>query len=497
MPQGIAILCIACIGLCVIGIIRSHKRRSLVHLLSYLYLALTALVVAYLSLFFIFSGSLSLSSVLVPGPLSDLGITVLYVSISWLLIGLLLTQIAAKRIGMHNIIEVIGFYLIAFIYLNILRERTGYLDVHDYIKAAQNILMGEPLHRRYIYPPFWAVCITPFAPSGESVTRLILMAANYVSLLFFYILLHKALQKYGLLRNTAAVVVFVALCVNVPILRNMMSVQVNIHVANLVLLSLLYSTRNQLLSALALSLAVHLKISPIVFVLVFLLTRQWKWLAWFVLFTAAIAWGTAMVAGWHSYSESLMNIRALYALQHVTIREFSFDSLVRVISRLLGGGDQWAVPIIAGIKLMFLTLTLWMFATCVKRSVYHDGQLNEAIICNGFVVLSLLQLILAPFILEYHPVFIIFAYVVVFTRLSGWTELALWLIGYYVLYLLPVFDFFPISFVRLWGIVLCYVIIWMHTRRDSNTVGWFLQGGICALGSARVAGKNPDSEIQG
>jgi uncharacterized membrane protein len=50
---------------------------------------------------------------------------------------------------------------------------------------------------------------------------------------------------------------------------------------DLILLSLLTYPKNTLLSALTLALAVHLKTSPAVIVLAFLLEFNWKWLFWF------------------------------------------------------------------------------------------------------------------------------------------------------------------------------------------------------------------------
>ena len=68
-----------------------------------------------------------------------------------------------------------------------------------------------------------------------------------------------------------------------------MYVQVNFHVMNFILLSiLLYKRRRRrdgqrpsFLSALMLALAVHFKASPVVLVLAFLLEFNWKWLLWF------------------------------------------------------------------------------------------------------------------------------------------------------------------------------------------------------------------------
>ena len=106
---------------------------------------------------------------------------------------------------------------------------------------------------------------------------------NLASLVLFYVLLQRTLQRYGFTPSFSALATILFMLVNAPLLRTLVYVQVNLHVLNLILLSILLYPRRPFLSAFALALAVHLKISPAVLVLAFLLETDWRWLAWFAL----------------------------------------------------------------------------------------------------------------------------------------------------------------------------------------------------------------------
>jgi uncharacterized membrane protein len=80
----------------------------------------------------------------------------------------------------------------------------------------------------------------------------------------------------------AALTTTLFLLVNMPVLRTFMYVQVNFHVMNFILLSILFYGSRPFLSALMLALAIHFKASPAILVLAFLLHFNWKWLLWFV-----------------------------------------------------------------------------------------------------------------------------------------------------------------------------------------------------------------------
>ncbi len=182
-----------------------------------------------------------------------------------------------------------GFFLVMFVYLNFLRERFRYGDYAYYIEAATAMLQHKTLPDTYLYLPLWAAILQFIVPLGDQGVLTILWIMNMIALGAFYFLLHRLLERYGFSVRFAAVTAVFFILINAPIQRTLGFVQVNLLVMDLILLSILNYPKNTLLSALTLALAVHLKTSPAVLVLAFLLERDWRWLAWFALSFLIIA----------------------------------------------------------------------------------------------------------------------------------------------------------------------------------------------------------------
>ena len=243
-----------------------------------LYLVITFLALGYVGMILYFSGIDGLKSVLRETPGLRVDWTVIYVSLTWLLLGSILLLLHRQIINRDTLVFFAAFYLFCFLYLNFLREKTSYGgDVFDYINTAFNLQQGEPLNQRYLYPPFWASCLQPLTPLGKDAVWKFCMVGSYLSLVLLFPLLYLALKQYGFEKYWAVGAVFIILCVNVPVIRTVFRFQVNIHVGNLILLSLLLFPRRIFWSAAALALAVHIKVLPLILVWAFLVGRQWKY----------------------------------------------------------------------------------------------------------------------------------------------------------------------------------------------------------------------------
>ena len=133
--------------------------------------------------------------------------------------------------------------------------------------------------------------------------------------MLFYILLHRVLEHYGFSTRLAALVTTLFMLVNTPLLRTLFYVQINIHTLNLIFLSLLLYPKRTFLSALSLALAVHLKSSPIILALAFLLELDWRWLGWFVLSLILIAMFTVAIDGFYPFLDFIRSTQGLTALQ--------------------------------------------------------------------------------------------------------------------------------------------------------------------------------------
>jgi hypothetical protein len=121
----------------------------------------------------------------------------------------------------------------------VLRERSEYPDTGDYMRAAFDLAEGRPLHERYIYPPLLAALGELLVPFGRGGMRLALWTGNVLAVAAFTGLVALTLVKYGFDRRISAGLAFAFVAINVPVLRTLVYGQVNLHVANLILLALL------------------------------------------------------------------------------------------------------------------------------------------------------------------------------------------------------------------------------------------------------------------
>ena len=160
-----------------------------------IYIIITVVITSYIAKLFLSGSHDTVEGLMYAGPISILAFTNLYLIFTWILIGSMLYLVSSKTICKKNLFFFSTFYFYAFLYLNILRERTLYGDVGDYVKAAFNIYNGEIFHNRYLYPPLWANILTLLTPFGKDGIIISCMFLNYLSLLLFFALLYKSLQN--------------------------------------------------------------------------------------------------------------------------------------------------------------------------------------------------------------------------------------------------------------------------------------------------------------
>jgi Glycosyltransferase family 87 len=216
------------------------------------------------------------------------------------------------------------FVLIGFSYLNIVREphAAGYGDFRPPFLAAVDMSLDQPiaqkLGRLYLYPPLLATLLSPLVPLGIHRVDLIFQVLNYIAVLLLMILLYLALQRYCFSKELAALARFGSMVANVPVSRMLHFHQINLHAANLILLSLLLFGKHNFWSACSLSLAIHLKVYPLVLVLPFLYQKEWRWCAWFAVARGSLSLprrcSTALAITWNFSAKSVPLPRLRYAM---------------------------------------------------------------------------------------------------------------------------------------------------------------------------------------
>jgi Glycosyltransferase family 87 len=428
---------------------------------------LTALVAASILFIFWRWGGKGFGLFVQLWPLEDLHITLASVTLTWLLLGSLIYLLYAKRVNANNGWSVAGFFLISFVYLNQLSERFRYGDYQYYIEAANALLQHMPLPSTYLYPPLWATLLQFIAPLGDENFLLILWIVNFISLMVFYVLLHRVLEHYGFSTRLAALATTLFMLINTPLLRTLFYVQINIHTLNLIFLSLLLYPKRSFFSALSLALAVHLKSSPIVLALAFLLELDWRWLGWFVLSLILIAMFTVAIDGVYPFLDFIRSTQGLAVLQTTTFHETSFDSFFRSIVPFLHLDLIWARVLTYLSKAILLVASLFVMAQSVRHEIFFDGKRKGARLANALPPLFILMTLASPVVWEHHGIFMALSFLLLFKRLETPNEWIWFGFAYFLEFVLPTFDFFPWSYGRLLAPLIILWLMWRTTKKQN------------------------------
>ncbi|HLO34074.1 MAG TPA: glycosyltransferase family 87 protein [Anaerolineales bacterium] len=398
-------------------------------------------------------------------PYTNIPITLASVAMTWLLAGFLLWLILNSKITKANLLFWAGLFILAFLYLNILRERVRYGDIDYYTQAAFALIKHKPLPDTYFYPPLWATLLSFLTPLGENGILLICWIANVLSFLLFYFLLERTLELYQFQPDAAAMTAALFVLVNMPVMRTFMYVQVNFHVMNFVLLSILFYKDRVFLSAFMLALAVHFKASPVVLVLAFLLEFNWKWLFWFVLSMVLIASFTIAVYGISPYFDFINNFLFINAPHALSLHDSSFDSAIGMALSYVRA-DVFTTRILVFLA-KALTAVVTIFLCIRSRGFFSNGE-DEERLFNSIIPLFVAMTLLSPLVWEHHALFLALPFLLLLKKLESPIEWILYGTIYLLLFLTPTFDYFPWSYGRLLGILLLLALLWTTRNRTSN-----------------------------
>lgn len=422
---------------------------------------LSLLVAASLLLIYVRLGSTGFEVFIQQPPLINLPVTLASVALLWLSVGALLYLLQAGRITRGNIFSVSGFFLVLWTYLNVLSERWRYGDYTYYFESAATMFRNEPLHGSYFYPPLWATLTQFLVPAGEETFFMVLWLLDAISLVAFYLLLQRVLERYGFGPRLAAIVTTAFMLANAPLLRTLVYVQVNLHTMNLIFLALLLYPRRRFLSALMLALAVNLKGSPAVLVLAFLLEKDWRWLAWFTVSAAAVAGITVVTDGFSPFIDVLQHWQGLALSTNTIYHDTSFDSFLRSTAKFTGIELVWTRVLAYAAKAALLIASLMVMLQSARNLQFTKTREAGAQMLNAIPPLFVLMTLSAPVVWEHHGVFIALSFLLMLKRLETPHEWLWFGFAYLLEFLLPTFDFYPWSFGRM---VAPMIILWQMWR---------------------------------
>ncbi len=399
-------------------------------------------------------------------PLINLPVTLASVALIWISAGALLFLIQSGRVTAANAFSVAGFFLSAWVYLNFLSERFRYGDYTYYWDAATAMFNNQPLPGSYFYPPLWATLLQVLVPFGQDTFFLVLWLLDFISFLGFYVVLLKVLERYGFRPRCAALVTTIFMLANAPLLRTLAYVQVNVHALDLALLSLLLYPRRAFLSALMLALSIHLKASPAVLVLAFLLERDWRWLAWLALSLLMLAGVTVVTDGIRPFFDVLQHIQGLALSDNTIFHDTSFDSFLRFADPLLHIDIFWTRILIYVAKVLLAAASILVMLRLVRGRAFFKADEAGARMLNGIPPLFILFTLASPVVWEHHGVFVALSFLLMLKRLETPSEWLWFGFAYLLEFLLPTFDFFPWSFGRLFAPM---IVLWLMWRTGGRT----------------------------
>ena len=393
-------------------------------------------------------------------------ITLASVALSWLLAGFLLWLIYAGKITKTTALSWISFFLIAFLYLNVLRERVRYGDIDYYTQAAYALIQNNPLPDTYFYPPLWATLLSFLTPLGENGILLIAWIANVLSLLLFFVLLQRTLELYQFNSFAAALTSALFILINMPVIRTFMYVQVNFHVMNFILLSILFYKDRIFLSALMLALAIHFKASPAVLVLAFLLEFNWRWLLWFTVSMILIALPTVILYGLQPFTDFLNNFLMISAPHALSLHDSSFDSAIGTALAYVRADFRLVRLLVLLAK--GLTALAVIFLSIRSRGFFSNTE-SKGHLFDSIIPLFVGMTLLSPLVWEHHALFLTLPFLLLLKKVESPAEWIAYGTIYLLVFLIPTYDFFPWSYGRLLGILTLLGLLWKLRDRIGNT----------------------------
>jgi hypothetical protein len=393
-------------------------------------------------------------------------ITLASVAIAWLLGGFLLWLLFTGKATKTTSFGWAGFFIIAFLYINILRERVRYGDIDYYTQAAFALIRNQPLPDTYLYLPLWATLLSFLTPLGENGILLIAWIANVLSMLLFYFLLRRTLELYQFKPYAAVLVTTGFILLNMPVIRTFLYVQVNFHVMNFILLCILFYRDRLFLSALMLALAVHFKASPAFLVLAFLLDFNWKWLAWFAASMILIAAIPFAIYGPGPYLDFMNNFLFVNAQQGWSLHDSSFDSAIGVTLSYFRADFSLVRLLVLSAKAIMAVAVI--FLSVRSKGFFSNGE-GKGNLLNSIIPLFVGMTLLSPLVWEHHAMFLTLPFLLLLKKLETPAEWLLYGAVYLTVFLIPTFDYFPWSYGRLLGILILLGLLWKSRSRTINT----------------------------
>lgn len=347
-------------------------------------------------------------------------------------------------------------------------------DWKCYVGGAEALIAGtSPYNECYLYPPLVAQVMAGSYPLFAAVGEfLALNSPKHWMVVFIFwhsaqvlmvglsvYLLHRLARRHGASSLVSAAIVAAVLVVCTPLERTIRHNQVNLIVLNLMMLAMDRATVRAGVSGALVALAAHVKLLPLVLLAPFAMARRLRFVAGIVVGFCVIALAQGVATGTGSLWVEFLG----YGPQFVSgeyFRDNSFTGLVfntvRVPVDLAGGTIKgWQNPLRAiGLAVSLL----------VSGAVFHRLRASrdpDQLVAVGMATM----LLISPIAWEHHYVWALPLGVLCAVR-HGRGRPLLVVIASLLVFALPTFDVFPLSYHRLCGLLLLLRVSLAHKEQD-------------------------------
>ncbi len=386
-------------------------------------------------------------------------------------------------------VPIILLVLVGLHYLSFMRQHSARSwDYECYEQAAQAIVAGSnPYGGCYLYWPLVAqtmavlhqlsalgLAALPTAGNTEAGQLWDLLfylyeASQWLLIILAYFLCYRFARRVALNPLVAALLVAGLFVFNNPLVATITYNQVNLWVLNLVLLALLLWRTHPWLSGLAVALGGQIKLYPLIFLLPWTLTKQVRAVAGAAVGTLALVLiQTGGGRDWHLWSQFLA-----FAGTFPKGRYFRDNSLHSVIYNVYDQsvrGLGWPTTNLqATVDLLYSGAILLMCGYFLVRFVVRERAYaaladgGEQAAMDRFYGHTMdavaLGLIISPVVWEHHYVL---AMPLVIWAVATQGHVHPWPVGIaaFLIFAIPTFDVFPVSYHRLVGLLYLVHLTW-------------------------------------
>jgi alpha-1,2-mannosyltransferase len=376
------------------------------------------------------------------------------------------------------------FLLVAFHFLIVMVEfEAKSFDYSCYENAAMAIVQGNTPYadEAYLYPPFTAQVMALAYRMLEPVVTALPMSngpeagwfylfylyqcAQYLLLLAAFVLCRRFVRRLGVDNLTASVMVAAVFLLNNPLVRTLKHHQVNLWILDFMLLAVLFLSNRAWISGLAVAIAAHIKLYPLILLLPWTMMKKWKAAVWSVIGVVGIA---LIQTGWGSNWELYRQYMAFSQKLHLRVefRDNGIYGIVYNTYKMLGQifkfdvqGQNLTVNLVAWV--LTVVVIAWFAIRFMRREAAFKSCLTgssaispDTIRSFGHFTDSLaLMLMISPIVWEHHYVL---AVPIILWALAMCGRKKPWITALAALLILgvPTFDVYPFSYHRLAGLII-------------------------------------------